>query len=182
MQSLLTWLSDKDKPVFVIATANDISKLPPELTRSGRFDEIFTVSLPSPQEREDIIKIHLRKRNYDVENQLLFTDSNFREMSAAMPDFTGAEIEQVISETGRRAYADYRKGARDTHTMTTEDIIKQAGLLVPLSKRNPEIIKELRDWTRTSAKCASSYEHAIIHGTSDTDAPKLFSLPKINLD
>ena len=64
--SFLTWLQEKTKPVFVIATANDVSALPPELLRKGRFDEIFFVDLPTKQERTDIFKIHLLKRNKDV--------------------------------------------------------------------------------------------------------------------
>src|SRR5690606_28792363 len=99
VQSLLSWLSDKEAPVFVIATANDMSKLPSELTRAGRFDEIFFMSLPVESERADILKIHLRKRDYKINETINFNDDKsiceeeIIRLSAEMEGFTGAEIE-----------------------------------------------------------------------------------------
>lgn len=179
VSDLLTWLSDKDAPVFVIATANDITGLKPELTRAGRFDDIFFVSLPSQEERMDILGIHLRKRGYitsgpDADISVIetkeFTYAQIDSLAFGMGDFTGAEIEQVISEAGRRAYASFRKGQRDTHYMTEQDIIEQCEKIVPLSARNPELLTELRDWAKHSAKCASSAEHKLIHQASETKA------------
>nr|WP_269677303.1 AAA family ATPase [Bacillus velezensis] len=169
IQSLLTWLSDKDAPVFVIATANDITKLPAELTRAGRFDEIFFVSLPAQEERQDIYKIHLLKRGYNVSNEVErksneFTDDQIAHLATESKDFTGAEIEQVIAEAGRRAYAEYRKGNRETHYMTEDHILEQIKRIVPLSKRNPDLLRGLREWAKHSAKCASNEEHELIHG------------------
>ncbi|MGV7000264.1 AAA family ATPase [Priestia megaterium] len=174
IQSLLTWLSDKQAPVFVIATANDITKLPAELTRAGRFDDIFFVSLPAQAEREDIFKIHLSKRGYSVceESQAenCFTQEEIALLAQRSPDFTGAEIEQVVSEAGRRAYADFKKGNRTTHYITSNDIANQIDRIVPLSKRNPELLTDLRNWAKHSAKCASSEEHAFIHGEAKVNA------------
>lgn len=179
IQSLLTWLSDKGAPVFVIATANDITKLPAELTRAGRFDDIFFVSLPSQEEREDILKIHLRKRGYEIstpQGDLFktdsheFTESQIKTLASRMIDFTGAEIEQVVAEAGRRAYAAYRKNQREDHFIRQEDIEEQSQKIVPLSKRNPELLTDLRNWARHSAKCASSDEHDIIHGAAKQKA------------
>lgn len=179
IQSLLTWLSDKEAPVFVIATANDITKLPAELTRAGRFDDIFFVSLPSQEEREDILKIHLRKRGYEIsapQGDLFktdnheFTESQIKTLASGMKDFTGAEIEQVVAEAGRRAYAAYRKSQREDHYIRQEDIAEQSQKIVPLSKRNPELLTDLRNWARHSAKCASSDEHDIIHGAANHKA------------
>lgn len=176
IQSLLTWLSDKEAPVFVIATANDITKLPAELTRAGRFDDIFFVSLPAQSEREDIYKIHLSKRGYKVsefgevvENNC-FTQAQITEIASLSPDFTGAEIEQVVAESGRRAYADFKKGNRPNHYILTEDIKTQIDRIVPLSKRNPALLKDLRDWAKHSAKCASTEEHNLIHDVSSNKA------------
>ena len=174
IQSLLTWLSDKDAPVFVIATANDITKLPAELTRAGRFDDIFFVSLPAQNEREDIYKIHLGKRGYKIcdtsEDHNCFTSAQITEIAKASPDFTGAEIEQVVAEAGRRAYADFKKGNRDSHYIKESDIMIQIERIVPLSKRNPELLTDLRNWAKHSAKCASSEEHKLIHGAKKEKA------------
>jgi ATP-dependent 26S proteasome regulatory subunit len=168
VQSLLTWLSEREAPVFVIATANDVTKLPPELTRAGRFDEIFFVSLPHQKEREEILKIHLKKRGYQIAHESSapneFTLSQVENLALEMKDFTGAEIEQVVSEAGRRAYAAFRQGRRDTHYVTEEDLIHQIKQLVPFAKRNPEVIEQLRSWAKTSAKCASSHEEALLYG------------------
>jgi SpoVK/Ycf46/Vps4 family AAA+-type ATPase len=178
IQSLLTWLSDKQSPVFVIATSNDITKLPAELTRAGRFDDIFFVSLPHQKEREDIFTIHLNKRGYEVNesgDKNAFTQAQIAELSEKALDFTGAEIEQVVSEAGRRAYAAFKKGDRSDHYIHQEDIMKQIEKIVPLSKRDPELLSGLRSWAKHSAKCASSEEHNLIHGSSNND-PKLVEL------
>lgn len=170
-QSILTWLSDKEAQVFVMATANDITKLPPELTRAGRFDEIFFVSLPALEERKDILRIHLRKRGYafspigaDEVAHNEFDEDQIENLASNMEDFTGAEIEQVVAEAGRRAYACFKKGERERHYMTFDDIIEQIQQIVPMSKRNPMLISQLRDWAKGAAKCASSHEHKILHG------------------
>lgn len=174
IQSLLTWLSDKQAPVFVIATANDITKLPAELTRAGRFDDIFFVSLPHQAEREDIFNIHLSKRGYTIcettDEKNCFTQAQIKELAEKSEDFTGAEIEQVVSEAGRRAYAAFKKGQREHHYIQQQDILTQIERIVPLSKRNPDLLADLRNWAKHSAKCASTEEHNLIHGYADTKA------------
>lgn len=168
IQTILTWLSDKEAPVFVIATANNITNLPPELTRAGRFDDIFFVSLPHQKEREEIFAIHLKKRGYEVkkvsDGPNVFSKKDVAHFAELAKDFTGAEIEQVVAEAGRRAYADFRKNNRETHYIRNEDIIEQIKKIVPLSKRDPELLTNLRNWAKHSAKCASSEEHALLHG------------------
>src|SRR5690606_20433593 len=88
--TFLTWLSEKTAPVFVVATANDISQLPPELMRKGRLDEIFFVDLPTEEEREEIFRIHLSRRKREPEN------FDLAELVAGSKEFSGAEIEQAI--------------------------------------------------------------------------------------
>src|SRR5205085_636869 len=88
--TFLTWLSEKSLPVFVVATANDVSQLPPELLRKGRLDEIFYVDLPSPEERAEIFRIHLIKRGRDAAR------FNLPALASACHDFSGAEIEAAI--------------------------------------------------------------------------------------
>lgn len=184
MNILLTWLSDKKAPVFVIGTANNISGLRPELTRAGRFDDIFFVSVPALAERVDILKIHLNKRGYDVleedsdlyknePNQLTYSD--LEEIASKMHDFTGSEIEQVISETGRKAFASFRKELRDTHYMTKDMLLLGAEALVPLTSRNPMLLADLREWAKGSAKCASSEEYKVLFGKDEKKGPVLSS-------
>ena len=88
--TFLTWLSEKDAPVFVVTTANDVSQLPPELLRKGRLDEIFYVDLPNEEEREEIFRIHLAKRGREPKN------FDLKALVAASKDFSGAEIEEAI--------------------------------------------------------------------------------------
>ena len=78
------------KPVFIVATANDITRLPPEVVRKGRFDEIFFIDLPSPENRQDILAIHLKKRGLNP------GQFNLDELAKATQGFSGAEIEQAI--------------------------------------------------------------------------------------
>lgn len=188
-QSILTWLSDKEAPVFVIATANDITKLPPELTRAGRFDEIFFVSVPSQEEREEILSIHLKKRGYRIlaspdeeEADVFNATTDIKDIAKEMDGFSGAEIEQVVAEAGRKAYAEFRKNKRETHYITKEDLLSQVEKTIPMSKRNPEILTNLREWAKHSAKCASTYEHQILHGGEEEKSNKLFSLNELDLD
>ena len=86
----LTWLQEKDSSVFVVATANDLSHLPPELLRKGRFDEIFFVDFPTPTEREQIIKLHLQKRHK------LHSGIDIQKLVTETDKYTGADIESVI--------------------------------------------------------------------------------------
>src|SRR5690242_11625903 len=88
--TFLTWLSEKNAPVFVVATANDISQLPPELLRKGRLDEIFFVDLPSRDERAEILRIHLSRRSRDPVN------FDLPGLADASHEFSGAEIEEAI--------------------------------------------------------------------------------------
>jgi len=131
--TFLTWMSERKKPVFVVATANDIMRLPPELVRKGRFDEIFFVDLPSPQNRRDILKIHLSKRALDP------AQFNVDALVEATKGFAGAEIEQAIVS------AMYSARARQ-HNLTQKDLILEIQQTRPLSVVMAEKVKETRDW------------------------------------
>jgi len=140
--TFLTWLSEKTAPVFVVATANDISQLPPELMRKGRLDEIFFVDLPSREERAEIFRIHLVKRgrepkSFDVET-----------LAARSENFSGAEIEQaVISALYDAFYAQVE--------LTTEHVLEALRQTVPLAKTMDEQINRLRNWADGRARNAS---------------------------
>ncbi len=151
--TFLTWLQEKTKPVFVIATANDISALPPELLRKGRFDEIFFVDLPTFKEREKIFNLHINKRlkKTTVAHEITASDEICREMAELSEGYVGAEIEQItISAMYEAFYAD--RGLRK------EDIIKSIKETVPLSSTQREQILELRAWAQNRAVLATAVE------------------------
>ncbi len=152
---LLSWLQDKTKPVFVIATANDISKLPPELLRPGRFDERFFVDLPTASEREEILAIHLRKRNRDPEK---FDLKHLAEISA---DYSGAELEQAIISAMYNVFTE-----RPDEDITTEDVAEAIRNTIPLSVTKGRDLDRLRQWATTNAIFASSESEQRIKGTS----------------
>jgi ATP-dependent 26S proteasome regulatory subunit len=140
--TFLTWLSEKTAPVFVVATANDISQLPPELLRKGRLDEIFFVDLPAPAERKEIFKIHINKRKRDAEKFDL--DS----LASASADFSGAEIEEAVNSALYDAF--YAK-----QELATENIRTSISQTVPLAKTMDEQINRLRRWAEGRARNAS---------------------------
>lgn len=141
--TFLTWMQDKKAAAFVVATSNDVTALPPELLRKGRFDEIFFIDLPALEERKQIFRIHLRKRKRDPEN------FNLEQLAAATPGFSGAEIEAVVVDALYDAFD-------DTKELTTESIVSAAAHTVPLSMTMRERIEDLREWARTRARMASS--------------------------
>lgn len=141
--TFLTWLQEKTVPVFVVATANQVEVLPPELLRKGRFDEIFFIDLPARNERRDIFAIHLRKRKRDP------AKFDLDALADATPGYSGAEIEQAVIE----ALYDAFDSGRD---ITTEDLLRAVRASVPLSMTMREKIAELRNWAETRARKASS--------------------------
>ena len=140
--TFITWLQEKTRPVFVIATANDISQLPPELLRKGRFDEIFFVDLPGAAERQEILRIHLTKRQRAPKQFDLALLQNYAE------GFSGAEIEQAIIAALYDAFEHGRP-------LTTADLIKSLQETVPLSRTMAEQIAALREWSQTRARSAA---------------------------
>ena len=143
--TLLTWMQEKKNEVFVISTANDISALPPELLRKGRFDEIFFVDLPSPKEREDIFKIHIEKKEREV---ALFDFNMLRVKSVG---FSGAEIEEAVNEA---LYIAYDLGTELENKHIEEALEKT----FPLSRTMESTIKDLRSWAKVRARFASNGE------------------------
>ena len=139
---LMTWMQEKKEPVFLVATANRVSLLPPELLRKGRFDEIFFVDLPSKPEREEIYKIHLKKRGRNPE------DFDTDKLAYNSEGFSGAEIEQVVIDSLITAYS----RNCELSQKILEEILRRT---VPLSKTYEENIKELRIWSRNRARNAS---------------------------
>jgi hypothetical protein len=140
----LFWLQESSARVFIVATANDVSRLPPELLRRGRFDELFFVDLPSTPERADIVRIYLRRFL-----KLEIDERQVAELAELSEGFTGADIESAVREIGKQAHLE------GDHTVSSDFFRSCFENVVPLSKTNPEQIESIRDWGRARAVPAS---------------------------
>lgn len=141
--SFLTWMQEKTSPVFVMATANRVERLPGEFLRKGRFDEIFFVDLPTAEERKDIFKIHLSKRRREI------TRFDLDQLANICDGYSGAEIEQALIAAMYEAFAQERE-------FTQLDIIASIKSTMPLSKTMTEQVTALRDWARQRARPAAA--------------------------
>lgn len=149
--SILSWMQEKTRPVFIVATANNIAMLPPELLRRGRFDEIFFLDLPTRLERREIFEVHLRKRrrplgNFDLER-----------LAAASEGYVGAEIEQAVIDARYIAYSDRASPGRD---FTTGDVFSALVRQVPMSQSQREAIGALRQWLAEDRAQSASFLEA----------------------
>jgi len=133
--TFLTWLQDRRGDVFVVATANDITRLPPEFVRKGRFDEIFFVDLPGAESRQALFVIHLKKRGYEP------AEFDLPAVVQASEGFSGAEIEQAIVSA---LYAAFASGARLTGAL----LMRELAGTHPLSRTMAERVAALREWAR----------------------------------
>lgn len=142
LSAFITWLQEKTAPVYVVATANSITQLPPELLRKGRFDEIFFVNLPSRDERREIFRIHLAKRGRNPQ------DYDIELMAQKTEGFSGAEIEACVIAGMFEAFSNDRE-------VTTGDILDAIQTTIPLSVTMEDEINAIRDWARGRARPAS---------------------------
>jgi ATPase family associated with various cellular activities (AAA) len=144
--TFITWLAEKASPVFVVATANNIQSLPPEMLRKGRFDEIFFVGLPAQEERRAIFAVHLSRlrphnlKQYDLDR-----------LAYETPDFSGAEIEQTLTEAMHLGFSQNRD-------FTTDDVLEAASQIIPLARTAKEQIDFLQEWAAAGkARMASKH-------------------------
>jgi SpoVK/Ycf46/Vps4 family AAA+-type ATPase len=141
--TVATWLQENTSPVFVIATANTVTSLPPELIRRGRWDEVFFLDLPGIQERREMFRIHLEKCGRDS------GEFELDRLAEACPGLSGAEIEQAVVEG---LYDAFDKG----RALFTDDILGQLQTIIPLSKTMDTSVQALRSWALTRARSAST--------------------------
>lgn len=142
----LFWLQECRKAVFVVATANDVSQLPSELLRRGRFDELFFVDLPTEEEREDILGLYFQRYlQVDIHTNETFA----RQLVELTEGFTGADLESAVRELA------YRKVADPDHDLTRSEILSSFQNVVPLSQTSPEKINQIRSWGKERAVPAS---------------------------
>ncbi|MBX9772558.1 MAG: AAA family ATPase, partial [Candidatus Obscuribacterales bacterium] len=143
---LLTWMQEKKEPVFVVATANNVDQVPPELFRRGRFDETFFMDLPGPTERQDIFRVLLKKRGRKPQN------FDLKKLAEQSDGFTGAELEQAIKDAMVKSYYD---NGRD---LKTEDILQKLTASIPLSKSHKKKIEALRMWLKEGRAQSASFK------------------------
>lgn len=146
--SILSWMQERQGEAFVIATANDVSSLPPELLRKGRFDEVWWVDLPTRTERCEIVKAALRNAGRGE------VKIDVGSIADVTQDFTGAEIAALVPEALFAAFAD------DKRELDTDDLLLAATNVVPLAKTAADKIKRLREWAVGKARPATSAEKA----------------------
>lgn len=145
--SFLMWMQEQQRPVFVIATANSVNNLPPEMLRRGRFDELFFIDLPNFHERHHILRIHLSKRNWKPER------FNLDELAQRTEGYSGAELEQIVSAAIIDAFG---RG----QVLTDLDLDRARRQLVPLSKTMEDKIFALRQWAQDRCRRATSDNRA----------------------
>ena len=160
--TFLTWMSEKTKPVFVIATANNINALPSEMLRKGRFDEIFFVDLPTKAERKVIFKLHLEKRlKGSISKDFAVTDTLLNKLAEITEGFVGAEIEQVVISALFEAFSENR-------TLKEEDLYKVIKNTVPLSTTQSEQILAIREWANERAVAATAHDESYNYVPEET--------------
>ena len=163
--SVLEFLNDNDNGVFVVMTSNDVSQLPPELTRAGRLDAIWYFGLPNLQERTQILDIHLKKANQNLSGAVR------QRMAEQMDMYTGAEIELVVKASLRRAYLDKVKTGKDKG-ITTEIISAAKEEVIPIAVSSREQILSLQNWAKNRALFANGEN-------VETKTKQIASVPKI---
>jgi len=144
LATFITWLSEKTTPVFVVATANNIDCIPPEILRKGRFDEMFFLNLPTREEREAIFEVHLRKYRPDA-----VTNFQLPLLGQLSKDFSGAEIEAVVIES-------MRLGFNENRDFNNEDVLISIQNLVPLARTKSKEIDLLKDWAESGNVISAS--------------------------
>jgi SpoVK/Ycf46/Vps4 family AAA+-type ATPase len=145
LASFLSWMQDRKAPVFVAATCNNVTALPPELIRKGRFDELFFVDLPNQAERLQIFSIQLAKRKRNPE------EFDLERVAAAAQGYSGAEIDAAVQTALYAAYS-------QKNQLSTQSLVDALGQTVPLSTTRAEEIQALRDWAGTRAVPASAHD------------------------
>lgn len=155
--TLLTWMQEKESPVFVFATANNINNLPSELLRKGRFDEIFFVDFPSTEERQKILEIHLRKLKRDVKQFDLVRLAELSGEAKFGKDIalSGAELEAWVGDSLLEAFARQVNNSADKTDLTMGDFEITINRMVPMGKMRKDDFVKLREWANENAISAS---------------------------
>lgn len=168
--TLLSWMEEKKKPVFVVCTANNIARIPPEFSRAGRFDAIFFLDLPTVKERKEIFRVHLLKRRPAIDSFDLDSLAN------ASEGYVGAEIEQAIIDAMLRGYND---GHRE---FTMKDIMNALKEIVPISRSQKDNIEILREWLKDGRARSASFQDKIAAMKEQVKIPDYGAAPALELN
>ena len=153
--TFLTWLQENDKPVFTMVTANNVTGLPPELLRRGRFDAIFSTTMPNEFEREDVLAIHLRKRGHDIDD---FSDQEIASFLSATNECVPAEIESIVQDALVLAFNDNMADP----VLEMDHLLQARAGMVPLFESHKEAIERMVQWAKNNAIPASFSEDEIM--------------------
>ena len=141
-------LNDNTNGIFCIMTSNNVKDLPPELTRAGRLDAIFYFSAPNLEERKEIFKVHMKKKDLKVSDTLI------KEIAVETQGYTGAEIEQIVKNSMKKAFLRCTK-AKKKFAVTKEDLLAAKDDVIPITISSQEKIRELEEWVKGRALYAS---------------------------
>jgi SpoVK/Ycf46/Vps4 family AAA+-type ATPase len=142
--TVLKFLNDNNNGVYVVMTSNDVTQLPPELTRSGRLDAMWYFSLPTEEERKDIFRIHLGKTGKTI------TDDVINAAAKATENYTGAEIKDIVKQAMWKAFKRFKTGGENG--LTEEDVVSAAKEVIPIFRSSEEKIQALEYWARGRAR------------------------------
>jgi AAA+ superfamily predicted ATPase len=155
--SFLSWMSDKTTPVYIVATANNVTSLPPEMLRKGRFDEVWFLDLPGVEQREQTLSIHIRNKDRDMKK---YSAKDISKLAALADGFTGAELEDVVKQAMFHAFYEDRE-------FTVADLERAIKGSTPLKDIKPEEIEAIRKWARdTRARPANALHEAKVTSKS----------------
>jgi SpoVK/Ycf46/Vps4 family AAA+-type ATPase len=153
--SLITWMQEKTSPVFIVATANNVPLLPPELMRKGRFDEIFFLNLPTEPERKEIFRVHVQRIRPNRVREF-----DFDALAQKAINFSGAEIEQVIIDAMHQAFGGAGSGSR--RDFETQDILQAISDTVPLATIARDQIEALKCWAAQAGARTASQDAVVL--------------------
>ena len=142
-------LVNNDKGIFTVMTSNNVKDLPPELTRAGRLDAIWYFSLPTESERQEILKVHFTKRQQNVPEPIV------REIAKETQGYTGAELEQIVKSSIKKAYVRKAKNIDNIFEITKGDLMESKKEVIPISKSSREKISALEQWAKGRALFAN---------------------------
>jgi len=158
--TLLTWMQERSGSSFIIATVNNIEGLPPELTRKGRFDEIFFVDQPDDAAREEILEIHIRKKGRDPEVLKKKDPTGWKELVSSTKGFSGSEIEEAVKSALLSAYNQKIESGKDVD-LDVLHIMHAVQNTTPLSKSQADNLKKMAEWAKTHAVPASTVKKTV---------------------
>lgn len=162
-QSILRFMQDNDSGVYFIMTSNDVSQLPPELTRAGRLDSQWFFDLPSETDRQEIFKIHFEKYKRTLSKDIMTAAVD------ATVNFTGAEIAEVVKNAMRKAFLRSRKSKTAKKDITLSDIKESITEVTPVYESNRERVNALRSWVRGRARFTDGSENREGHDNDTFD-------------